>query len=181
MNITLTGRSVNVTPRLKKYVESKIGKFDRYLTDITEAAVVLSIQKQVHRAEVIITAGGAKLTAVGTSKDDIFAAIDDVVDKASRQVTKLKGKRETSRKAVPARAKQAARDAQAAAAAPEHEEVGVIVRKRFRTKPMSAEEALLALERSDLSFHVFIDDRSDRVNVIYKMADGNFGLIVPSA
>ena len=97
MNIVVTGRHVEVTSALKKYAEEKIGKFDRYLSNITEAVVTLSVQKRMHKVDVLIKASGNMLQADATT-EELYSAIDEVVEKLDRQVKKLKGKLTDHRK-----------------------------------------------------------------------------------
>lgn len=173
MNIVVNGRNLDVTPALKTYAEDKIGKFDRYLSNITEAVVTLSIQKYRHKAEVLLKANGMLIQAEGVT-GEIYSSIDEVVEKLQRQVKKLKGKSRSSRKG----------EGKAKGAAPSEapgEEIGSIIkRKRFAMKPMTPEEAVMQMELLDKSFFVFTNDQSGEINVIYRRNDGDFGLIEPA-
>jgi putative sigma-54 modulation protein len=176
MNIMVSGRNVEVTPALRKYAEEKIAKFDRYLSNITEAVVTLSIQKQNHKAEVLIKGNGLKVQAEG-STSELYSAIDEVASKLHRQVKKHKEKMVSHRKSDVGKNRSAVAAVTAKAAT---EEAGVIIeKKRFETKPMALEEAAMNLEMSDKAFFVFTNAQSGGINVIYKMNDGNLGLIEP--
>jgi putative sigma-54 modulation protein len=178
MNIVINGRNVDVSGSLRKYAEDKIGRFDKYLPGITEATVTLGVQRHIHKAEVLLKANGAMIQAVGNT-GDFFSAIDEVADKLDRQVKKHKEKLSSQRKseAVKARGRKAA----AKAAAPPPEAGLIIKRKRNEMKPMTPEEAAVQLDISGGSFFVFMNDQSGQVNVIYRLADGNLGLIEPKA
>src|SRR3989304_5515128 len=91
MNIIVTGRHLEVTDALKKYAEAKIKKFDRYLTNITEATITLSIEKYRHKAEVLLKVNGYLIQAEGIT-GEIYSSIDEVVEKLERQVKKYKEK-----------------------------------------------------------------------------------------
>lgn len=175
MNIVVNGRNVEVTPALKSYAEDKISKFERYLSNITEAVVTLSIQKYRHKAEVLIKANGNLIQAEGVT-EELYSAIDEVAEKLERQIKKLKGKLHSHRK-VEGRAK-------ASSPAPSEEapaEAGkVIVRRTIETKPMSPDEAAIQLEIAGKDFVVFTNDQSGDINVIYRRSDGNIGLIEPA-
>jgi putative sigma-54 modulation protein len=173
MNIVVNGRNLEITPALKTYAEDKIGKFDRYLSNITEAVVTLSIQKYRHKAEVLLKANGMMIQAEGVT-GEIYSSIDEVVEKLQRQVKKLKGKSRSSRKGE-GKAKAAP-----PSEAPREEAGSVIKRKRFAMKPMTPEEAAMQLELSDMSFFVFNNDQSGEINVIYRRNDGDLGLIEPA-
>jgi putative sigma-54 modulation protein len=176
MNIVVNGRNVEVSPPLKKYAEEKIGKFEKYLSNITEAVVTLSIQKYRHKAEVSIRANGVTMQAEGET-EELYSSIDEVVEKLDKQVRKFKDKLKSRRKSEQRTAREAA--ATAVEAAPP--ETGVIIeRKRFAAKPMPPDEAAMQLDIDGRDFFVFTNSESGSINVMYRLADGNFGLIEPA-
>jgi putative sigma-54 modulation protein len=172
MNIIVNGRHMEITPALKTYAEEKVGKFGRYLSDISEAVVTLSIEKKYrHKAEVLLRVNGVLIQAEGVTAE-IYSSIDEVVEKLERQVKKYKEKLVNRRKGSAKTAGAAEKSA-----APE---TGTIIKnKRFELKPMSPDEASMQMELLDKDFFVFINDISEDINVIYRRRDGNFGLIEP--
>lgn len=173
MNIVVNGRNVEVTPALRAYAEDKIGKFERYLSNITEAVVTLSIQKYRHKAEVLIKANGNLIQAEGVT-EELYSSIDEVAQKLERQIKKLKGKIQSHRKAE-GKAKAAVSGEEALA-----EGGRTIISKPLDTKPMSPDEAAIQLEMGNREFVAFINDHSGDVNVVYRRSDGNLGLIEPA-
>jgi putative sigma-54 modulation protein len=173
MNIVVNGRNLDLTPALKAYAEDKIGKFDRYLSNITEAVVTLSIQKYRHKAEVLVKANGMLVQAEGET-EEIYSAIDEVSEKLERQLKKYKEKLRSNRKAEGKRVPVAPGETAAAPAG------AIIKRKRFDMKPMTPDEASMQMELLDKSFFVFTNDLSGEINVIYRRGDGNYGLIEPA-
>lgn len=170
MNIIVTGRNLEITPALREYAEKKISKFDRYLSNITEAVVTLSIQKYQHKAEVLLKVDGYLIQAEGVT-GEIYSSIDEVVEKLEKQIKKYKEKINSRRKGenkVPIPEKRAS-----------EKEPKIIKVKRFEMKPMSPEEAAMQMELLDKDFFVFENDRTGQLNVIYKRTDGNYGLIEP--
>ncbi len=172
MNIIVTGRQIEVTPALKSYVEKKIKKIKRYLSNITEAIVTINIEKYRHKVEVLLKVNGVLIQAEGIT-GDVYASIDEVVDKLERQIKKYKEKLVSHRKsenkssAIPSESKSLG-------------EVGRIIKnKRFELKPMSPDEAVMQMELLDKDFFIFTNDNSGDINVIYRRKDGNFGLIEP--
>lgn len=172
MNIIINGKHLEVTPALKKYSEEKIKRFDRYLSDISEAVITLSVEKYRHKAEVLLKANGIMIQAESVT-GEIYSAIDEVSDKLDRQVRKYKEKLVSHRKTtgkttgVPEKTEPL-------------QEGGIIIKnKRFELKPMSPDEASMQMELMDKDFFVFQNDISGDINVIYKRRDGNFGLIEP--
>jgi putative sigma-54 modulation protein len=171
MNIIISGRHLEITPALKTYAEEKVKKFERYLSDISEATVTLGIEKKYrHKAEVLLKANGVLIQAEGVT-GEIYSSIDEVVEKLERQVKKYKDKLVSRRKGTAKSAEEVA--------TPAPETGAIIKNKRFELKPMSPDEASMQMELLDKDFFVFINDISEDINVIYKRRDGNFGLIEP--
>lgn len=191
MQLTVKGRNIEVTDRLRSYVDKKIGRLERFLPETAEARVELAeeasqkaSQRQV--AQVTVRSNGTLLRAEERS-NDIYAAIDAVTDKLHRQIRRYKGKR-----------RRKMERAQAAAVAAEEFELtdlveqlegaeeeegffeGRIVRtKRFPMAPMAAEEAIEQMELLGHDFFVFFNVAEDAVNVLYRRSDGNYGLLQP--
>lgn len=91
MQITVTGHQIELTDPLRSYAEEKIGRIQRHFDHVTNTNVVLSVEKLRHRAEATIHAKGAALHAAGEG-EDMYAAIDALVDKLDRQLLKHKEK-----------------------------------------------------------------------------------------
>jgi putative sigma-54 modulation protein len=180
MNIVVSGRNVEITPALKTYAEDKISRFDeKYQLKITGASVTLSVQKHRHKAEVVIKAKGEVVKAEAAT-EELYSAIDEVVDKLDKQLKKSKDKRVKRRKGADSPGKLDAAEAVSPLEAAAVESTVIVERRQQAVKPMPPEEAAMQLEMSDLNFFVFTNAESGVVNVIYKMADGNIGLIEPA-
>ena len=91
MQISLTGHHVEVTPALKDYATSKMERLERHFDHVTDVHVILSVEKVRHTAEATLHLNGGTLFADATH-DDMYAAIDALVDKLDRQVKKHKEK-----------------------------------------------------------------------------------------
>ena len=170
MNIIVNGRHLEITPALKNYSIDKMGKFEKYLPNITETVVTLSVEKYRHKAEVLMKVNGYMIQAESVT-GEIYSSIDEVVDKLEKQVVKYKEKLQTFRKSD---------KKTAAAPAEKNEGVGNIIKhKKFEMKPMSPEEAVDQMEMLDKSFFIFANRVSGDINVVYRRGDGNFGLIEP--
>ncbi|OGW38503.1 MAG: ribosomal subunit interface protein [Nitrospirae bacterium RBG_13_39_12] len=172
MNIIVTGRHLEVTPALKKYAEKKIRRFDRYLSNISEAIVTLSVEKYRHKVEVLLKANGILIQAEGIT-GEVYSSIDEVAEKLERQIKKYKEKLVSHRK-VEGKAGTINTEG-----APIIEVGRIIKNKRFELKPMSPDEAAMQMDLLDKPFFVFTNDNSGDINVIYRRRDGNFGLIEP--
>jgi len=97
MQITITGHKIDITPALRKYTEEKVAKVKRYLNATISAHVTLKVEKLSHIAEVTIHANNVDLHGVEKT-GNLYAAIDNVMDKIDRQAVKHKGKIQTKRK-----------------------------------------------------------------------------------
>ncbi len=91
MQLSISGRHIDVTDALKDYVTNKLTKLERHYDHITNTHVVLSVDKLDQRAEATAHVSGAELFADAVAKD-LYAAIDMLVDKLDRQVIKHKEK-----------------------------------------------------------------------------------------
>jgi putative sigma-54 modulation protein len=169
MNIIINCRQMDSTRNLKDYAEEKIGKFKKYLGNISEATVTLSVEKYRHTAEVLLKVNGSFIQAESTT-GEMYSSIDDVVEKLARQVRKYKEKNVSLRK-----------NKSKSESFPETEETipTIIKNKSYNIKPMSVEEAAMQMDLLDKEFFVFTNASSGNINVLYNRNDGNFGLIEP--
>lgn len=91
MHIDLTGHHVDLTPALRDYVSEKFDRLERHFTHVIDVHVVLSVEKVRHKAEASMMVSGNRLFADHV-EDDMYAAIDGLVDKLDRQIIKYKEK-----------------------------------------------------------------------------------------
>ncbi len=175
MPISIFTRNMQVTPRLKEYIEQKTEKLDRYLPSIEDARFDLKVENTrsaTHRqvAQLTVRLRGTILRAEERTSD-MFAAIDAVMDKMYRQIARYKGKRQNRWR--PAEEELEIEQIQ-------QEPEGEIVRtKRFEVRPMSPEEAIEQMELLGHHFFVFLNADENAINVVYKRNDDNYGLLQP--
>lgn len=91
MQLNLTGHHVELTTPMRDYVNSKMERLERHFDHVTDIHVVLSVEKQRHKAEATMNVSGGTLFA-DSVQGDMYAAIDALVDKLDRQVKKHKEK-----------------------------------------------------------------------------------------
>ena len=91
MQINVSGHHIEVTDSLRQYVETKIERLERHYDQITNVHVILRVEKQGQKAEATIRIQGGDIFAEAES-DDLYAAIDMLVDKLDRQLIKQKEK-----------------------------------------------------------------------------------------
>ncbi|HKJ94471.1 MAG TPA: ribosome-associated translation inhibitor RaiA [Gammaproteobacteria bacterium] len=97
MQIDITGHHVEITDPLKDYVNEKFQRLERHFDNVVDVHVILTVEKLEHKAEATLTLSGAKLYA-DANDEDMYAAIDGLVDKLDRQVVKHKEKRTDHRR-----------------------------------------------------------------------------------
>jgi putative sigma-54 modulation protein len=186
MNLDITGRHIEITPALKDFTEEKLRKLEKLLRGPLDVKVVLGIEKHRHMAEIQVKSKTAVLS--GTQETgDLYASIGEVVDKLERQALKHKEKIRDHKHRKSLRSPEVAAEIDAtssslrrAEAAEEEETAPRIHRSEsYSVKPLSVEDALLELESSAEEVLVFRDSTTDQVSVIYRRADGDFGLVEP--
>lgn len=91
MQISVTGHHIDVTHALRNYVESKFERLERHFDHVTDVHVILGLEKINKKAEATVQISGAKLFAED-HQEDMYAAIDGLIDKLDRQVRKHKEK-----------------------------------------------------------------------------------------
>jgi putative sigma-54 modulation protein len=97
MQINLTGHHIDITPALRSYVHEKFERLERHFTHVIDAHVILTVEKLRHKAEASMLVSGNKLFADST-EEDMYAAIDGLIDKLDRQVVKHKEKMKDHRR-----------------------------------------------------------------------------------
>ncbi len=179
MQIQVTFRHVEPSEAVKEYAQEKVGKLQKYLDGPIEASVTLGVEKHRHEADINLVASGLKIHGRETT-GDLFSAIDLVMDKLEKQVKryreKLKGVHRRERNKV---MEQPFKVDVFEADSLSEESPRIIMSKRLTAKPMDADEAAMQLDLSQDDFLVFMNHRTEALNVIYRRADGNFGLIEP--
>ena len=178
MQVSVTFRNTDSKEALRQYVQDKISKMDRYLDTPMEANVVLSVEKHRHLAEVTLLANRITINAQEET-EDLFSAIDLVMDKLERQILKYKEKikRHKTNSGIPEANWRM--DVYAAESFEDGAEPRVIKSKKLRAKPMSVEEAAMQMDLLNHDFLVFTNANSKALNIIYRMKDGHYGLIEP--
>ncbi len=189
MNIIVAGRNIEVSEALRARVTDKVGRLAHHFEHVQKAQAWLRVEPHPGRNQVVeITVWGDGLVLRGEeASQDMYASIDLVVDKLDKQISKYRGRVIKRRRTLAGRRKQ--REAAGAEAArretpPSAEEtegspVQIYRRKRFEMKPMTPEDAALQMELLGHAFFMFRNSETLEVNVVYRRADGRYGLIEP--
>jgi len=177
MTFEYTGRHVEVTPAIRRHVEDQFKKLQHVFNGVSaHAHVILAVEKNRQTGELIVHWRDHTLTAKDTNVD-MYMALSRAVSKIEKQAIKLKKKIIDRKHSSPKTSVAVASPDGQLKAAPAP--VRIINARRYNVKPMTAEEAALEVSARTDQFVVFRDADTDRVAVLYKRQDGNFGLIEP--
>ena len=176
MEILIRGEKIEVTKAIQEYAKEKLNRITKYIgnSEDIKATVVASVKGHNQKVEVTIPLRNVILRAEET-RDDLYAAIDVVVDKLERQIRKNKTKIQ-SKKMKEKLSKDFMFDA-IEKIEDEKEDNKIVKRKMVEVKPMSEEEAILQMELLEHQFYIFKDSETDKVAVVYKRKEGNYGII----
>jgi putative sigma-54 modulation protein len=183
MNLSVTGRHVEVTDALKSYVEGGLTKLRTHFDKVIDANVVLSVEKHRHIAEINLHANGIRIHGKESSSD-MYASVDAVLGKLDKQIRRFKDRINRHQPRV---SKEETNYSHEIIQALEDKELAdgngskhhVVMREKLPVKPMSVDEAVMQLELVDDPFLVFTNADTRQVNVIYAREDGTYGLIEP--
>jgi len=174
MKVEYTGRQIEVTPAIQEFTEEHLKKIRKILGEMIEVHVILTVEKYRHSAEINLKSRTFKINGIEETHD-MYTSINAVLEKIERQALKHKGKKIDKKRKSTATV-QAAR---AEAVSGNSEARQVIRSSSFAAKPMTVEEAVQEVDTSNSEFIVFRNAESERVSVVYRRRDGNFGLIEP--
>ncbi|HKK96039.1 MAG TPA: ribosome-associated translation inhibitor RaiA [Anaerovoracaceae bacterium] len=173
MKVIITGKGYNPSEQLEETIEKKLTKLGKYFSDEINANVVISKFKGKTKVEITINGHKAIFRAEETS-DNVYEAVDIIVDKLSNQMSKFKGKlqkRYNDNKSLKLEFVPEVEDEES------RFEANVVKRKRFQLNPMNIDEAILQMEMLQHDFFVYMDMDTETVNVVYKRKDDHYGVL----
>jgi len=171
MQIRITARHFDLDPGLREHVESKVEHLAHYFDRVDEAHVVF--EQEGHRRIADLTVHASRVVVSSEQEGtDFRSAFDRAVEKVERQIRRHKDKirRRKGREAVS--------EVAAAAGGVAPEEVGILPEELATTR-MSPEDAFHQLAELGARFLVFWNTETEKVNVVYRRDDGDYGLVEP--
>jgi len=176
MKFEYTGRHIDVTPALKNHVEEHFARLNHLFDgDNAKAHVIIEVEKNRNRSEIVVNWRREVLTA-NTTDGDMYKSLSQTIDKIEKQASKLKGKITDKHHKVKKVSTIIPPTDEVAPAPPTPR---IINSKSYPVKPLTEEEAVLRLAAEENQFLVFRNADDERISVIYKRQDGNYGLIKP--
>ena len=179
MNLQITAKNnVEVSDAIQEHVEKRIGKLSRYLPTISGGKVEIShedakLPEQRFTVQVTLDSKGVLIRAQERA-GDIRTAIDKVADALANRLGRYKGKLYDKGKGSSPTRQGATQETQELDL-PKR----VVKSKRFLVKPMAEDEAINQMELLGHDFFLFINAGSNKVNLLYRREDSNYGLIEP--
>ena len=206
MQVYISFRHMEPSEPLKDYAEEKVKRVLRkYIRDAFDAQITLSVEKFRHIAKFLVSYRGLSIKCEESS-DDMYSSIDLALDKLERQVRRYKDK---LRERKPAEGREQFFEYSVIAAPKEEEydeyddaeeieggyedeveaaeevedaepsKVDILKREKMSAEPMNVDEALMRIDLEQSDFVVFTNSETGIINVLYRVGDGNFGLIEP--
>ncbi len=194
MEVTVTGRNIELTNALKDYLKDKLGRAQKHFDHPLDVTALLSVAKNPsipdnQTAEITIKVNGSIIRGQ-ESTENMYASIDLVADKIERQLRKFKTR--YYHKGNKIRDTEIHEESDVSGL-PDNDEVvkreiafedikpRIVRSKKFPLKPMSPEEACSQMDLLGHDFFMFINSDTGHVNTVYHRRDKNYGLIEPKA
>lgn len=174
MEIIIHGDKLKITPAMSNYIEEKLGKLEKYLqnSENIRANINVKVNGHKHRVEITIPLKTFILRSEETT-EDFYTTIDKTIGKLERQIRKNKTRMVTKQS-------KTNYDFDLLSIEPDQEEKTeqkIVKRKSIEIKPMHEEEAIIQMELLSHKFYLYKDSDKNKLVVIYKRDDGNYGTI----
>lgn len=173
MNITIVGRKCTPRDSFKERAEQKLQKVEKFFGADAKAKVTATVEKNTKIVEITLSKGGFIFRAQERS-DDLEESLDRCIDSLVRQMRKNKTKLSKRIRDV------SFDDAFFGAEDTEEKEFDIVRTKAVILKPQTIDEAILQMNMINHEFYMFLNGESETVNVVYKRADGGYGVLEPT-
>ncbi len=194
-NITVTGRHVQVTQPMKDYAIEKVSKIERFTNRILDVLIIMDIQKLEHRVDIVIKVDHTNIKSHAVSTD-MYVSIDMAVDKIRRQLLKYKNKLQDhhAKDVVSVDMNVNVLDVLVDDLVEVNDEIQsetnrreierfrmpkVVSKEKRPLKHLTVEEAIMKVDLSGDQFLVFRSEEDQKLKVIYRRNDGNYGVLEP--
>ncbi|AIG65070.1 ribosome hibernation-promoting factor, HPF/YfiA family [Weissella tructae] len=177
LNYQVRGINFEVTEAIQEYVEKRVSKLERYFKDDADytAHVKLTANKNKQFTVEVLIQTPYVLVRAEDTQEDLYQAIDFVVEKLERQVRKYKTK--VNRKSREKGYKGLEFDVEDIDIEEPEDSLNIVRKKSVELKPMDPEEAVLQMELLQHDFYIFINAETDQPGVVYKRKDNKYALL----
>lgn len=180
MKIEYVARKVLISDQVKEIAEKKLGKIEKYFSDILDLRIEVSQERHLYVVDIFLKGKNYNVKATSSHKE-MTTALQESIEKLEIQSRRMKARlKDHKRQRTTETFEERAWDHDiieadsVAAGSPQIVETSTIP-----IKPMSIEEAVMQLEESEERFFVFLDAVTEKINVLYRRNDHNLGLIKP--
>jgi len=182
MQVSITGRHVELTDPLKAYVDDKLQHLKHSFDHVVDVHVVLSVEKFRQRCEVSMQASGINIHG-SHETEDMYASIDGVVDKLNRQLKRYRAKLRRHRGDSAGREIKVSHKVLDMAVEQvelsEDHQPETLRHEQIDAKPMSVDEAVMQLELGSRDLLFFTNGQTEQLNAVYRRSDGALSWIEP--
>jgi putative sigma-54 modulation protein len=182
MQVSVTFRHMEATDSLKSFASDKVSRIEKYIHTPTDAHVVLSVEKHLHRAEINVTANGMRIRGEETSAD-MYGSIDGATQKIEKQLKRYRQKLATHKPreghAMKVKHNIIASNGTGEIEIGAEQSAQIVRHEEVDARPQLVEEAMMQMDLMHEEFHGFLNAQSNAMNVLYRRKDGSFGLIEP--
>lgn len=184
MHTSVTFRHMNTSEALKQHAVEKTTRMDKYFDDAADAHIVLSAERYLHKAEVNINAHGVVICANEIS-NDMYNSIDRSMEKIEKQIKRYRDKLVKLRPKDGAKLKMRFKLLEAGGetnldTTPDLPPT-IIESKEFQARPMMLGEAVMNMDLMHNDILVFLNPKTDQVNILYRKKNNKYGLIETSS
>ncbi len=183
--ITVTGRHVSVTEAMRDYAQRKVENLHLDYPRIIDAKVILDVEKKERqKAEIVLHCANHITIEVDAMSDDIYASIDESVAKLLQRMRKYKTRLLKSHRPRKGSIKHLEEHVfnevdVHKVEEDQHIEPVIIHKENYRMKPLFPDEAIMDLELSERPFVIFQNARSNKIAILFRRKDGEYGMIEP--
>ena len=181
MQLQISAKNMELSPEARRYIERKLGKLSHFLPNINEAKVEVSQEKTRSPQEhfvVQVTVDNTGTPLRGEERGaDLFTAVDKVSAVMNRRIEHYKGKRyhkRKNKKNIPPTQNGLSEELEPSTSAQQ-----VVKVKQFTLKPAAVDEAIEQMEVLGHDFFLFFNADTEKINLLYRRRDNNYGLIEP--
>ena len=184
MRINYQGRNTSIADTFRLHAEPRIQGLSQYFDRITDVKVVVSQQRHLFTVEITVNADGTLIRGEDRSAE-ILASFDKALARVERQLRRYedklskRGRRDRAEAVEPIADEPVTAQQDQTELATDQDDINIVRIKSHALKPMSPEEAALQMDMLGHDFFVFFDGQTERVGVVYKRHDGDYGLIEP--
>jgi putative sigma-54 modulation protein len=182
--ITVTARHVTLSDAMRDYAKKKVENLHLDYPRIIDAKIILDVQKDRQKAEIVLHCANHITIEVDTTTGDIYSAIDESVSKLARRMRKFKTRllknHHRPRHGSIKNLEEHVYSEESLQTEDDHIEPVIIHKENFRMKHLYPDEAIMDMEMSERPFITFHNAKNNgRLSILFRRKDGEYGMIEP--